>query len=93
MFHHRLQATATEYDFTALHGAVEMALGTPERELSVDLDAVGFLDASVIRELIRGLRKLRDKGGNMHVETTRPAVLTGLRATGLDRIFRSTASA
>ena len=93
MLHHRLQPTATEYDFAALRFAVESALGTPERELSVDLDAVGFLDAGVIRELIRALRKLRDKGGNMHVEATRPAVLTGLRVTGLDRVFRTKVAA
>ena len=93
MFHHRLRPTATEYDFAALRGAVDAALGTPERLLVVDLDAVGYLDAAVIRELIRGLRRLRDKGGDLHVEATRAALLTGLKTTGLDRVFRSAIAA
>lgn len=88
MHYHRLASTATEYDFAALKDAVDAALATKERVLAVDLDGIGFLDAAVIRELIRALRRLRDRRGNLAVEATRPGVLTSLRATGLDRVFR-----
>lgn len=93
MVHHRLQTIAAEYDFGGLHDAVDAALSTPERALIVDLDAIGFLDAAVIRELIRGLRRLRDKGGMLRVQASRPAVLQSLKTTGLDRIFCSAAAA
>jgi anti-anti-sigma factor len=91
--YHRLASTATAYDFAAFRDAVDAALATKERTLAVDLDEIGFLDAAVIRELIRALRRLRDRGGNLSVEATRPGVLTSLRATGLDRVFRTASAA
>lgn len=89
MHYHRLAPTATTYDFAALRDAVDAALATKERVLAVDLDGIGFLDAAVIRELIRALRRLRDRGGNLSVEATRPGVLASLRVTGLERVFRA----
>ena len=88
MHYHRLETTTTAYDFDSLHAAVDGALRSRERSLVVDLDAIGYLDAEVIRELIKGLRRLRDVGGNLRVEATRPAVLLSLKSTGLDRVFR-----
>lgn len=92
MLQHRLCPTPADYDFVGLRQAVDAALHTQERTLVVDLDGVGFLDAAIIRELIRGLRRLRDRGGNLQVKTSRPAVILSLRATGLDRIFCSVAA-
>ncbi|MGH7659290.1 MAG: STAS domain-containing protein [Vulcanimicrobiaceae bacterium] len=89
MLWHRLSSLGHSYDFSALRRAIDAALRTRERALVVDLDAIGFLDASIIRELILGLRRLREYGGTLHVSATRPAVMSSLQATGLDRVFRT----
>ncbi|MBV8425166.1 MAG: STAS domain-containing protein [Candidatus Eremiobacteraeota bacterium] len=93
MLNHRLRPTPVDYDFIGLRGAVDDALATPDRALVVDLDGVGFLDAAIIRELIRGLRRLRERGGSLRVQASRPAVVLSLKATGLDRIFCNTVAA
>jgi anti-anti-sigma factor len=92
MVRHQLASIGRDYDFESLRSAVDAALNTNERSLTVDLDGVGFLDAAVVRELIRGLRRLRDRGGTMYVASTRGSIHTSLRALGLDRVFRTAAA-
>ena len=87
MPYHRLEASGAGYDFAALQAAVDGALAGRERTLVVGLDGIGFLDNSVMRELIRASRRLRDTGRRLHLEATQDRVLTSLRATGLDRVF------
>lgn len=87
MVRHQLSLLGHSYDFSSLRGAVDEALRTRERGLIVDLDAIGFLDAAIIRELILCLRRLRECGGSLRVAATRPAVMSSLRDTGLDRVF------
>jgi anti-anti-sigma factor len=89
MLRHRLSSLGHTYDFSSLRRAVDAALRTSERALMVDLDAIGFLDAAIIRELILGLRRLRERGGTLRVCATRPAVVSSLQTTGLDRVFRA----
>lgn len=89
MVQHQLAPAGRSYDFAALRTAVDSALTSNERTLIVDLDSVGFLDAGVIRELIRGLRRLREHGGTMYVASTRGSIHASLRALGLDRVFRT----
>lgn len=88
MLRHQLTSIGRHYDFSSLRRAVDTAAKSEERTLVVDLDGIGFLDATIIRELILGLRRLRDRGGALRVAATRPAVMSSLRATGLDRVFR-----
>jgi anti-anti-sigma regulatory factor len=71
----------------ALTAVVDTAVKTGERELVVGLDMIGVLDDAVIRELIRALRKLREAGGCVHLDTTRASIFASLRDTGLDRVF------
>ena len=89
MMRHQLTSVGRFYDFSALRRAIDSAVCSDERALIVDLDAIGFLDATIIRELILGLRRLRDRGGTLLVAATRPGVVSSLKATGLDRVFRA----
>lgn len=89
MLRHQLASTGKGYDFLTFRLAVDEALLGRDRSLIVDLDQIGFLDALVIRELIRALRRLRDRGGTLYVLANRPPVICALRATGLDRVFRA----
>ena len=88
MLRHQLTSVARHYDFSSLRQAVDTAVRSDERALVVDLDEIGFLDATIIRELILGLRRLRDHGGTLRVSATRASVISSLRDTGLDRVFR-----
>lgn len=92
MVRHQLAPLGNDYDFPALRKAVDTALVTKERALVVDLDGVGFLDAGVIRELIRVLRRMRDRGGTVYLASTRDVIHTSLRVLGLDRVFRTKAA-
>lgn len=87
MLRFELTSVGQCYDFSSLRRAVESALRSKERSLIVDLDAIALLDATIIRELILSLRRLRECGGTLRVAATHPAVVSSLKATGLDRVF------
>jgi len=92
MIRHQIASTGRNHDFASLRTAVDDALKTNERSLIVNLDGLDVLDESVIRELIRGLRRLRDRGGTMYVASTRGSIHASLRALALDRVFRTVAA-
>jgi anti-anti-sigma regulatory factor len=88
MLYHRLAASSAEHDFSDLHAVVDVAVKTREREVVVGLDSIASLDDAVIRELIRALRRLRDVGGAVRLDTSRSSICAALRENGLDRIFQ-----
>jgi anti-sigma B factor antagonist len=53
----------------------------------VDLDQVGFIDSSGLGVLVGALRRLRERGAEMHVVCTREQILKIFRITGLDKVF------
>jgi anti-anti-sigma regulatory factor len=87
MLRFQLTSAGHCHDFSSLRGAVETAARSKDRALVVDLDAVALLGAAIIRELILCLRRLRECGGTLRVAATRPALVSSLKATGLDRVF------
>lgn len=88
MLYHQLTASSiAEHDFSDLRAVVDVAVKTREREVVVGLDSIASLDDSVIRELIRALRRLREIGGALRLDTTRSSICASLRENGLDRIF------
>lgn len=88
MLYHQLGASAAAaHNFAELRAVVDIAVNTQERDVVIGLDSIASLDDDVIRELIRALRRVRDVGGALHLDTTRSSVLAALQATGLDRIF------
>ena len=56
--------------------------------LTIDLDGVGAIDSSGLAALIVTLRRARDKGGDVRVQTSQPHVRRLMELTGLSRVFR-----
>jgi anti-sigma B factor antagonist len=84
-------APAGELDaFTApelrseLHRLLEDA---STRRLVVDLTAVTFLDSSALGVLVGALRRLRERGGELHLVQPRPTVRRIFEVTALDAVF------
>ena len=65
---------------------IEALSGGAERVV-LDLDELGSLDSSGVRDLISLLRLSRERGGDVALRVTRPAVLRTLHVTALDRLF------
>lgn len=55
--------------------------------LVVDLEAVTFLDSSALGALVGALRRLRERGGELHLVEPRPTVRRIFEVTALDAVF------
>src|SRR5689334_13242723 len=85
--YHRLQRGGATYDFETLHAIIGAAVTARARDVTVGLDGINLPDADVVRELIRGSRRIRAVGGSLRLHVTRPDVLAALRTFGLEKIF------
>ncbi len=54
--------------------------------LIIDLSAVPFVDSAGLGALIGGIRRTRERGGQVAVACSRPTLVRLLRNTGFDRI-------
>jgi anti-anti-sigma regulatory factor len=75
-----------------LAAAVDAALTTDEKALTVGLDAIPGLDDGVMNALIVALRRMRDGGGTVRLHVTRPDVASALEVAGLDKVFEVVAA-
>lgn len=53
----------------------------------VDLEAVDFLDSAGLGILVGGLKRARERDGDLELVCSSRAVLRPLQLTGLDRVF------
>lgn len=53
----------------------------------VDLERVGFMDSTGLGSLVAGLKRIRERDGELAIVCTREPVLKVLGITGLDRVF------
>jgi anti-sigma B factor antagonist len=60
--------------------------------LVIDLSGVTFVDSAGLGALVGGIRRSRERGGEVAVACTRPVLTRLLRSTGFDRIVRVTRS-
>ena len=88
--YHTLGKIGATYDFEQMHAAIGAATDDREAYVTIGLDCVDLLDATVLRELIRGVRKIRETGGGLRLHVTRPALASALQAIGLEKIFEIT---
>ncbi len=58
------------------------------RAIVLDLSEVGFFDSTGIGLLVGSTKKLRERGGEVHLVTREGPCSLVLRTTGLDRVFR-----
>ena len=59
--------------------------------LTIDLDRVGALDSAGLAALIATLRRARDRGGDVRVQSSQPHIRRVMELTGLSRVFRLSA--
>jgi anti-sigma B factor antagonist len=57
------------------------------KRLVIVLDGVGFIDSSGLGVLVGALRRLKERGDDLHLVCTREQVLKIFRITGLDKVF------
>ena len=72
----------------ALLRRVETAVAAHEQEITIGLDGLPSLDATVMGTLIVALRRMREAGGTVVLHVTRPELLSDLSMSGLDRVFK-----
>jgi anti-sigma B factor antagonist len=60
------------------------------RRLVIDLSGVPFVDSAGLGALVRGIRRVRDHGGDVIVACNSPTLLRVLSMTGVDRIVTVT---
>lgn len=53
----------------------------------VDLEGVGFMDSTGLGSLVAGLKRIRERDGELAIVCTKEPVLKVLGITGLDRVF------
>ena len=57
-------------------------------DVTLNLDRVGFLDSTGLATLISALRRARERGGDVRVETTNPRIRRVLEVTALAQVFK-----
>lgn len=53
----------------------------------VDLEGVGFMDSTGLGSLVAGLKRVKERKGEMALVCSRDPVVKVLRITGMDRVF------
>jgi anti-sigma B factor antagonist len=93
--------TRTQGDLTVLDVSGELDLSTANalrdrigelvhqgvRDLSVNLEEVGFLDSSGLSALVSGLKRMQEAGGRLSLVCSNEQTLKVFTVTGLDRVF------
>ena len=79
--------------FEALQRSVLGALDEGFTTISIRLDGLRSLDSASLRQLIKLLRRTRERGGDLELLSGRSDILRSLRVTALDKVFRVAAPA
>ena len=56
-------------------------------QVTVDLSQLGFVDSTGLSVLITGLKRLREKGGDLALRAPQPGTRRVLEITGLTEVF------
>lgn len=83
-------------DLTAapmLRGELQTLVKNGAVQLVVDLSDVEFIDSTGLGALISGLKAARKNGGDLRIRNPRERVMTLLKLTNLDQVFRLADSA
>jgi anti-sigma B factor antagonist len=80
--------------FTApqLREALGVATDGENRQVIVDLEDVDFLDSTGLGVLVFGLKRIRERGGDLSVVCRHEQILKVLNITGLSKILQVHAS-
>lgn len=76
------------YTAPSLHSELVSALdGTSGGRVVVDMSQVGFCDSTGMNVLLSGMKRARERGGDLELVAPGPAVMKVLQVTGLDGVF------
>ena len=73
------------YTVQALHQQLDLATATKSVKLVVNLAEVDFMDSSGLAALVQGMKKCRDRGGDLHLCNLQQPVRMILELTRLDK--------
>ncbi|NLN75690.1 MAG: STAS domain-containing protein [Armatimonadetes bacterium] len=82
-----LQGEVDVYTAPKLKQQMIKLLESNTRELIIDLTKVDYLDSTALGVLIGGLRRIRERDGNMVLVCPNTRILRVFEITGLDKIF------
>jgi len=83
-----ISSSLSEEAFERLQVQLYEAIEQGARRVVLALDALKTLDATMIRQLIRLLRRVRELGADLTLLVSRPDIRRTLRVTALDKVFR-----
>jgi anti-sigma B factor antagonist len=72
--------------FTVSQFRDSLARLSTSRQLVIDLSGVPFVDSAGLGAVVGGIRRVRDRGGDVVLACNRPTLVRVLRMTGVDRI-------
>jgi anti-sigma B factor antagonist len=64
-----------------------LAAGEKPAQVTVDLSQLAFVDSTGLSVLITGLKRIRERGGEMTLRSPTPATRRVLEITGLTEVF------
>lgn len=78
---------AGEWDFAAKDELRELADGLGDRDATIDLEHVSFIDSSVINEIVHTHNRLRATDHRLRLVTSGGHIARLFNVTGLDRVI------
>ena len=82
-----LEGEVDEYTAPQLKQQMISILEGGAKELVVNLEKVDYLDSTALGVLIGGLKRMRERDGNMVLVCPSPRIRRVFEITGLDKIF------
>jgi anti-sigma B factor antagonist len=73
------------YTVRGLYQQLDVAVATKSAKLVVNLAGVDFMDSSGLAALVQGMKKCRDRGGDLHLCNLQQPVRMILELTRLDK--------
>lgn len=73
--------------FDRLQTSILDAVEGGVKAVAIDLDGLTVLDSAAMRQLIKLLRRTRERGAELSLITGRPEILRSLKVTALDKVF------
>ncbi|MBK8020812.1 MAG: STAS domain-containing protein [Chloroflexi bacterium] len=66
----------------------EVNVTDQQKHVVVDLSGVGFLDSAALASLVKGMKRCRERGGDLVLCNMQQAVRIIFELTGLDKAFK-----
>lgn len=83
----RVTGELDAYTAPQLRSALMALVDDGARQVTLDVGATQFVDSTGLSVLVGGLKRLRERGGNLVVKSPSEATLRLFEITGLTRVF------